>query len=219
MTQDVLPGTTGPRHEWLVFNGSHGYPIDEKGERLGTPWPIEASTVVRKLRSGDQFTRIRFIHQGREFDVDNEDVEGLDINQQFKRENTPNRICVTCLRLLPNEEFPYDNERSKGKGNERQRRPECHVCRAHRTKRKVRLTPDQEAKRPMHGNEFTCPVCEHTYIAGVTCRVVADHDHDTGVFRDFICGDRCNSAMGRFRNGSDNMWRAVEYLRRHGAVR
>ena len=40
-----------------------------------------------------------------------------------------------------------------------------------------------ERKRPVEGSPFTCPICQKRSIAGVTAKIVADHDHHTGNIR------------------------------------
>ena len=47
---------------------------------------------------------------------------------------------------------------------------------------------------------------------GVTAHIVADHDHNTGNIRDFIC-DSCNTGLGRFKNGENYLHNAIEYLK------
>ncbi|MCY4265035.1 MAG: endonuclease domain-containing protein, partial [Gammaproteobacteria bacterium] len=48
-------------------------------------------------------------------------------------------------------------------------------------------------------------------IVAVSVKLVLDHDHLTGHARDYIC-DSCNTGLGRFRNGVDFLFRAVEFL-------
>lgn len=68
-----------------------------------------------------------------------------------------------------------------------------------------------EKARPKKGSLFECPICNRISIAGVTAKVVADHDHHTGNIRDFIC-DSCNTGLGRFKNGKNYLHNAIRYL-------
>lgn len=42
----------------------------------------------------------------------------------------------------------------------------------------------------------------------------ADHDHETGVFRDWLCGG-CNKAIGFFRESPWVMRKAADYIEKH----
>ena len=54
--------------------------------------------------------------------------------------------------------------------------------------------------------------CQKRSIAGITAKIVADHDHHTGNIGDFIC-DSCDTGPGRFKNGENLLKNAIFYLR------
>ena len=60
---------------------------------------------------------------------------------------------------------------------------------------------------------LSCPVCEKRSIVAVTANIVADHDHDTGMAREWIC-DSCNTGLGRFKDDITILEVAIEYLKR-----
>ena len=68
-----------------------------------------------------------------------------------------------------------------------------------------------EKRRPGKGEPFKCPICQKRSIVGVSAKIVADHDHNTGNIRDFIC-DSCNTGLGRFKNGKDCLKDVLAYL-------
>jgi len=74
-----------------------------------------------------------------------------------------------------------------------------------------------EKQKPQKGEPFTCPICRKRSIAGVTAKIVADHDHHTGNIRGFIC-DSCNTGLGRFKNGENYLMNAVNYIKEHDVL-
>jgi hypothetical protein len=55
----------------------------------------------------------------------------------------------------------------------------------------------------------TCPIC-----GGGLADKVADHDHATGVARDWLCR-LCNAGLGMFRDNPDALRAAADYIERH----
>jgi RNase P subunit RPR2 len=53
-----------------------------------------------------------------------------------------------------------------------------------------------------------CPIC------GDVKRLVWDHDHETGQFRDYICGF-CNSMLGYAKDTPERLRKAADYLEQH----
>lgn len=58
---------------------------------------------------------------------------------------------------------------------------------------------------------FECPICGKRTIAGVTSKVVLDHNHLTGEPRAWIC-DSCNTGIGRFKDDVALLQRAIKFL-------
>jgi transcription elongation factor Elf1 len=58
---------------------------------------------------------------------------------------------------------------------------------------------------------FECPICGKRTIAGITSKVVLDHDHETGEARAWIC-DSCNTGIGRFKDDVALLQRAIKFL-------
>jgi hypothetical protein len=50
-----------------------------------------------------------------------------------------------------------------------------------------------------------CAICKKSDDLAI------DHDHDTGLFRGILCRS-CNAALGMFKDDSDLLRRAAEYL-------
>ena len=123
----------------------------------------------------------------------------------------PNKICNICHLLKPVDEFPKNQVQTGGRII---RRPSCLEC------RKVidgkRLTAAEKrrmlAKRPPDQAVFECPICEKRSIVGITAIIVADHDHDTGMGREWIC-ESCNTGLGRFKDDIEILEKVIEYLK------
>ncbi len=66
-------------------------------------------------------------------------------------------------------------------------------------------------EEPLTGAFWKCPICCKEHIVGVTVKVVLDHDHLSGYARDYIC-DSCNTGLGRFRNGTNFLNNAIDFI-------
>ena len=65
-----------------------------------------------------------------------------------------------------------------------------------------------------------CAVCNRPEIAihkrtGKLFGLAVDHDHETGVARQLLCG-HCNSILGAIEKHKDTVLKLLEYLDRHG---
>lgn len=121
----------------------------------------------------------------------------------------PKKICNVCHKLLPTREF---SKNQNAKNNRSVRRPSCKTCRQHLEG--VNLSPKIRAewsKKKPNREPFECPVCSKRTIAGVTCKIVLDHNHKTGEVRGWIC-DSCNTGIGRFKDDAELLKRAMSFL-------
>lgn len=66
--------------------------------------------------------------------------------------------------------------------------------------------------------EAKCAICGYEEdiksSRGRTRRLVIDHDHETGIVRDLLC-NRCNKALGLFRDEVEILLAAAQYLVKH----
>jgi len=51
-------------------------------------------------------------------------------------------------------------------------------------------------------------------IVGVTANLVKDHDHTTGMAREWIC-DSCNTGLGRFKDNLKLLEKVIVYLKKY----
>lgn len=123
-----------------------------------------------------------------------------------------NKICNICHIFKPIDEF---SKNQNAAGDKQRRRPSCKPCRKIIDGKKL-TKPEKErmdAKRPPDKAVFICPLCEKRTVVGITARIVADHDHETGDGREWIC-DSCNTGLGRFKDDIKILERIIEYLQR-----
>lgn len=186
--------------DWVVC--PHG-----EGGREGRTrsFPKSSIGIVRWTSQG--IARVWLIGINQEWDIPVAEIEQVDVfetGDKFDR-----KICNACHRLLSVEHFALNQRKKHG----RVRRPSCKRCRTDIDKRapKSSQAKQKEKDRPKKGTPFQCPICQRRSIAGITAKVVADHDHHTGNIRDFIC-DSCNTGLGRFKNGKNVLKDALHYL-------
>lgn len=123
-----------------------------------------------------------------------------------------NKICNVCHKLLPTVRFAKNQN---GINNRTIRRPTCEDCRIDLVGQNMTTAQKKlaQAKKP-HLVPFECPICNKRTIAGVTSKVVLDHDHTTGAPRDWIC-DSCNTGIGRFKDSVELLQKAIEFIQRY----
>lgn len=83
------------------------------------------------------------------------------------------------------------------------------ATRKHQYKKKYGLTLDEVTVLRAQG----CAICGQDGIDGRWGNLHIDHDHATGRVRGVLCGS-CNLGLGKFRDDSELLRRAVEYLAR-----
>lgn len=73
------------------------------------------------------------------------------------------------------------------------------------------ITP-MEYDDMLEEQEFRCAICS-TDVPGHKGMFMVDHDHETGVVRGLLC-NTCNSGLGMFKDNTDLMLKAIDYLKR-----
>lgn len=78
------------------------------------------------------------------------------------------------------------------------------------------VTPlDIYTLRKMQNNR--CAICgeeERRVLRGKVKDLCVDHDHETGQVRGLLC-DSCNVMIGRAKESTDNLQKAIAYLEKH----
>lgn len=114
------------------------------------------------------------------------------------------KVCAKCHRELPITAY------SKANGN--YPRSECREC----GKKQDQFRKLLKRQHAPPADDYQCPICQRDYSQiktlgnrhGGWC---LDHDHDTGLFRGWLCHD-CNKALGFFKDRADLLRAAIEYI-------
>ena len=107
--------------------------------------------------------------------------------------------CIRCGVVKPNSAFKKDRKRCKdGTTNT------CSECYriADYTAKKLRKEWIQSGKKVPENCENCCR----------ECKVVCDHDHETGELRGWLC-DYCNRGIGALGDDIEGLEEAIKYLR------
>jgi hypothetical protein len=196
-------------NKWVVCPKGQGYLVNNNiQETIETNFDIDSVGLIKE-EQGDNFL-IWLIGSDNLWVVSKSDVRELDVTQTGDK--FAHKICNICHSLKPVEQFDKNQNNLHGTV----RRPSCRKCRTSIDKRAPRTTQakEKEKNKPVKGSPFVCPICRKRSIVGITAKIVADHDHHTGNLRAFIC-DSCNTGLGRFKNGSNYLMNAVNYIKRH----
>lgn len=193
--------------QWVVcLNGSGR--LHENGvlAKLNTHFPANAVGML-KARENDMAI-VWLIGKNETYAIPQEEITVIDVRKTGDKFDK--KICNICHCLKSVGKFSRNQTNLHGIV----RRPSCTDCRTDIDKRSPKRSQAKrmEKVRPAIGDSFKCPICQKRSIAGVTAKIVADHDHHTGNIRDFIC-DSCNTGLGRFKNGENYLMNAVNYLK------
>ena len=153
--------------------------------------------------------QVYFVGKNEEVIAPFDSLHVIDVEETGK--GYPNKICNICHILKPMEDFDINQTDAQGVST---RRPSCKICRQPIDGKKFTAAERRKmGPKPPDKTVFVCPICEKRTIAGITVKVVADHDHKTGKGRDWIC-DSCNTGLGRFKDDLEFFEKIIEYLKR-----
>lgn len=186
------------RLSYFVFvKNNQSYPAIEQGD-IG---------IIQSAKE-DTEASVFFIRAWKKINVNLQDVEFFNVDKTgdlFKK-----KICNICHKLLPTHSFSRNQNQ---KGDRVIRRPSCKNCRKTIEGINIPITQQKEFSKTKPNKEpFECPICLKRTIAGVTSKVVMDHNHKTGEIRGWIC-DSCNTGIGRFQDDTEILKRAIKFLK------
>ena len=154
-------------------------------------------------------TSVFFIRIGQKVMLNKDDFKVFDSKKTG--DSFPKKICNVCHKLKKTTDFAKNQN---AKNNRSVRRPSCKECRIKMEgigvsgKDKLKWLKRKPVNEP-----FECPICKKRTIAGITSKVVLEHDHRTGKARAWIC-DSCNTGLGRFKDDVGLLKSAIEFLKK-----
>lgn len=152
-------------------------------------------------------TLIFFIRAWEKVELKKEDFKIFDVKKTG--DAFPKKICNVCHKLLDTSLFAKNQN---GKNNRSVRRPSCVDCRKHLEGINMSAKIKAEwAKKKPNNEPFECPICGKRTIAGITSKVVLDHNHHTGEPRGWVC-DSCNTGIGRFKDDVELIKKAIKFI-------
>lgn len=164
-------------------------------------------------------SKVFFIGKAKSLDVPNKNLAVIDIYKTGKEEGTYRppfkyKICNIC-HILKVQSEDFERNQNDGQGRPTTR-PSCRSCRVHINGRNMTATERQRMERikPKPYELFECPICHKLSIPGVTANIVIDHDHRTGLAREWIC-DSCNTGIGRFQDNPEMLYKIADYIKKH----
>jgi hypothetical protein len=153
---------------------------------------------------------IFFIRIWKQVELSKNDFEIIDVGKTG--DGFSKKICNICHKFKKTAEFAKNQN---AKNNRSVRRPSCKDCRVKIEGTGVSISDKVKWFKEKPINEpFECPVCKKRTIAGVTSKVVLEHNHLTGKVGGWIC-DSCNTGLGRFKDDVELLKSAIEFIKKN----
>ena len=123
-----------------------------------------------------------------------------------------NHICKQCVK-----EYTTENKEKVRKYKKDYYYANREKCierdRKNSLKRKYNVTVEwYEAQLEKQNGK--CMICGATESGGISSTLHVDHNHKTGQIRDLLCRP-CNTGIGLFKENTDLLKKAIEYVNRH----
>lgn len=164
--------------------------------------------IVTKLKKDT--IEVFFIGKSKKVSVKPTQIKFLDIEKTGK--GYSKKICNVCYVLKDYyQDFAVNQTDAYGG---KTTRPTCRQCRKYIDGESLKSSEKKRMEGIKPTKLFTCPICGKSSIPFVTANLVIDHNHKTGMAREWIC-DSCNTGLGRFKDDIDVMKKAIEYLKKY----
>ncbi|MFH1967914.1 MAG: endonuclease VII domain-containing protein [bacterium] len=164
---------------------------------------------VMKLENKNNVS-VFFVRVWKQVELEKNDFEIIDVRKTG--DGSSKKICNVCHKLKKTNDFAKNQN---AKNNRSVKRPSCKSCRlkiegigVSRNDRTKWLK-----KKPSY-EPFECPICKKRTIAGITSKVVLEHNHRTGKPGGWIC-DSCNTGLGRFRDDIKLLESAIKFIKKN----
>lgn len=153
-------------------------------------------------------TKVFFVRAWQTVNLEKSDLHVFDVKKTG--DAFPKKICNICHKLIDSNKFAKNQN---GINNRSVRRPSCEDCRKdlEGINMSAKTKAEWASKKPQNV-PFECPICAKRTIAGVTSKVVLDHNHRNGEARGWVC-DSCNTGIGRFKDDIELINRAIKFIK------
>ncbi len=181
--------------------------IAKRDIEISTNIAVEKDDVGITKEETSKDASIFFVRIWQEVLLNKDDFEIFDVTKTG--DAFPKKICNMCHKLIDTREFARNQNAIN---NRPVRRPSCQKCR--KVLEGTDPTPKEKIKwsKIKPNNEpFECPICAKRTIAGITSKVVLEHNHHTGEIRGWVC-DSCNTGIGRFKDNIELLKRAIKFI-------
>jgi len=168
---------------------------------------VEKDAVGIVVNSNPPKSEIFFVRAWINLFLDSAEFKSFDVSKTG--DQFPKKICNICHRLMKTDNF---DKNQNGINNRSVRRPSCHDCRKELDGVKMSNETRQKWNKTKPINiPYECPICCKRTIAGITSKVVLDHNHKNGQARGWVC-DSCNTGIGRFKDNQELIKRAIKHI-------
>ena len=158
----------------------------------------------------EDHSSIFFIRIWKQVELSKDDFEIIDVRKTG--DGFTKKICNVCHKLKKTTEFAKNQN---AKNNRSVRMPSCKDCRVKMEGEGVSGVDKLKWLKVKPVNEpFECPVCKKRTIAGVTSKLVLEHNHLSGKVGGWIC-DSCNTGLGRFKDDVELLKSAIDFLKKN----
>ncbi len=178
-----------------------------KNIKISSLIPIEKGDVGIVESESKKDASIFFIRTWQKATLNKSDLQIFNVKKTG--DGFSKKICNICHKLRSTMEFAKNQN---AKNNRSVRRPSCQKCRKQLEGVNISSAEKNKWSKSKPVDEpFECPICSKRTIAGITSKVVLEHDHRSGKVRGWVC-DSCNTGIGRFKDDKKLLERAAKFI-------
>lgn len=169
---------------------------------------VEKGDIGLVMKEHKDHASVFFVRIWKQVEISKSDFGTVDVRKVG--DGFSKKICNVCHKLKKTTEFAKNQN---AKNNRSVRRPSCRACRVGMDGTSVsRADRIKWAKKKPVYEPFICPICKKRTIAGVSSKVVLEHNHLNGKVGGWIC-DSCNTGLGRFKDDPELLKSAIKFLK------
>lgn len=195
----------------MAEKNKHKFIVAKKDFIASEEISVEKDDVGILTSEAKNHASVFFIRIWKLVELNKNDFKVIDVRKTG--DGFSKKICNVCHKIKNTIDFAKNQN---AKNNRSVRRPSCKVCRVKMegigVSRADKLA--WQKKKPTKNEPFECPICKKRTIAGVTSKIVLEHNHRTGKPGGWIC-DSCNTGLGRFKDDVKLLKSAIKFLKKN----